>query len=102
MKYCVDYSNKNSVLEKVDEINIDITNKEITNVVDFAKKYKNQRINLCINDYEEGINEGFLKAALDVQKENPDLNLVIRIAGYSQDLAFILADYPDAKFYFNI
>lgn len=102
MKYCVDYSSKNSVLEKVDEINIDIVNKEITNVVDFAKKYKNQRINLCINDYEEGINEGFLKAALDVQKENPDLNLVIRIAGYSQDLAFILADYPDAKFYFNI
>ena len=74
MKYCIDWRAKSTILDKVDEINIDIINKEISSITEFAKEHKNQRINLCINDYEEGINEGYFKAALELQKENKGEN----------------------------
>lgn len=105
MKYCIDYNKESSILDKIDEINIEYKRIESDEALQaFCEEHKNQRINVCINDYEEGINEGYFKNSLDFQKNHPNINnLYLRFPGKGQELDMMLSnDYPDAKFYFDI
>ena len=105
MKYCIDYYKESSILDKVDEINIEYKRIESNEALEtFCGDHRNQRVNVCINDLEEGINEGYIKNILDFQKEKQDItNLYIRLPHIkTQELgAMLFNDYPDAKFYFN-
>lgn len=104
MKYCIDFYGKQiDLLNKVDEINIDLSHiKNLIELKEFCELHKNQRINLCINDFEDAINNNYLTYTLNFQKENPTYNAVVRLPGYDNQWAeAIKKDYPDAKIYFK-
>lgn len=103
MKYCMDYNKQSKLLDKVDEININIRNlDDLQLVIDWTQSHNKQRINLCLLDYELGLNEGYIKKALQFQKEQKDnLDIAIRLPGRSEELDVMLLDYPEAKIYFD-
>lgn len=103
MKYCIDFYGKQiDLLNKIDEINIDVLQiKTLGDLEEFCKLHKNQRINLCINDYEEAINNSRLTYIIDFQKAHQEYNIYIRLPGKSDWSDKIKEDNPNIKFYFN-
>ena len=86
MKYCIDfYGTEIDLLNQIDEINIDLSKiRSIENELeDFCELHKHQRINLCINDYEEAINKKYFTYIFDFQKKYPEYNVIIRLPGPS-------------------
>lgn len=56
MKFCVNFSKESKILDKVDEINIQYNRIESSEALSqFCEEHKNQRINLCIDNLEEGL-----------------------------------------------
>lgn len=105
MKYCITWygDNNSKMLEKAEEINIDLSKvKDLTDLPEFCEQHPNQRINLCIDDFEDGMNEGYFKIALDYQKDNPDKNIYVRLPWYNEAMNAVLLDYPDSKHFFNM
>jgi len=104
MKYCINFNRGSKILDKVDEINIQygrIENEDA--LVQFCEKHKDQRINLCMDDIEEAINNNWIKTALDIQKKyQKEYKLYIRLGGKNEEIGVILNEYPEANFYFNI
>ena len=103
MKYCIDYQGKNNkIFDTIEEINIDITKIKTENLLEFCKLHTNQRINLCIEDYNEAIDKKLLFFAFDFQKDNPNLKIYIRLPfneeNYSKDIKKM---YPKCKLYFK-
>lgn len=102
MKYCIDFNKESKILDKVDEINIDYTRIENLDALKiFCEEHIKQRINVCLNDFEEAKNNNSIKDLLDFQKENKNFNLYIRLSGKDEELGIMLAAYPDSKFYFD-
>ena len=103
MKYCIDYQGKNSkIFDTIEEINIDITKIKTENLLEFCKLHTNQRINLCIEDYNEAIDKKLLFFAFDFQKDNPDLKIYIRLPFNEEDyFKDIKKMYPNCKTYFK-
>lgn len=85
MKYCIDfYGEQIDLLNQADEINIDISKiKELNDLEKFCELHKNQRINLCINDYEDAINNKYLDYIFDFQQEHQEYSIYIRLPGYA-------------------
>lgn len=82
MKYCIDFYGKDiDILKEVDEINIDISRiKDLQNdLQDFCELHKEQRINLCINNYEDAINNKTFVFCFKFQQDNPQYNIYIRL-----------------------
>jgi len=104
MKYCLDWRGHNDdLLQQADEINVDLTkardlNKE--NLLLFCEQYKDKRINLCIDDFETGINEGYISLALETIKESP-YNIAIRLPGLNDLCNKIKEEHPECKIFFN-
>lgn len=103
MKYCIDfYGQQLDLLNQVEEININLLNiKNLNDLEEFCELHKNQRINLCIDDYEEAINKSILTYAIDFQKQHQIYNIYIRLPGYSDWSDEIKKDNINCKFYFN-
>ena len=83
MRYCINfYGEQIDLLNEVDEINIDISKlKEIKDLEEFCELHKNQRINLCINNYEDAINKQYLEYVFEVQKKLDKYDIAIRLPG---------------------
>lgn len=101
MKYCVDFSQKSAVLDKVDEINLRYDRREIT-FVDFLQEHKNQRINICIDDMTDFINESQMTRILAIHEKYPKLNIALRFLVYDESLDNAIAACKDngIPFYF--
>lgn len=103
MKYCLDFYGKQvDLLNKIEEINIDLSRiKDLNDLEEFCELYKNQRINLCINDYEDAINNSYFAYAIDFQKIHKSYNTYIRLPGQGDWSDKMKEDNPNIKFYFN-
>ena len=102
MKFCVNFSKESKILDKVDEINIQYNRIESAEALSqFCEEHKNQRINLCIDNLEEGLYNNWIKDALDYQEQHQDYKIYIRLEGKNEELSVMLMKYPKAKFYFN-
>ena len=104
MKYCINFYGENiDLLDKADEINIDISKlKDIMQIAEFCELHKNQRINLCINDFEDAINKHYLYEIFDIQKQLSSFNIVIRLPYYHTGyLEEINKKYPNRKIFFD-
>lgn len=102
MKYCIDYSKDTQILDKVDEINVFRDKiQDLEALEQFCEKHKEQRINVCIKDLEEAINQNWVKDLLDFQKQHKDYNIYLRFPGKNEELGVMLHEYLDSKFYFD-
>ena len=88
MKYCVNYSIKSSVLDKVDEIRIFYSNyKDIYNIIDFLKTHTQQTtIVSLIASTEEIIKDKIIENLFSIAHENPELKFKIELPKYDKDL----------------
>lgn len=83
MKYCAYFSQKSSILDKVDEINVDYDPRELT-FVTFLQEHENQRVNICFFDptlLEDGISR-----IIAIHEKYPQLNLAIKFSRYDKEL----------------
>lgn len=107
MKYCIDFYGDRTLdlLDIADEINIELSKiKDLIDLPEFCELHKNQRINLCIKDYEDAINNRLLYFAFNFQQEQKNkYNIVIRLPYYDQEGIFqeLIEKYPDSRFYFQ-
>jgi len=102
MKYCIDYNKESQILDRVDEINIQYNKIQDEEALSqFCEQHQKQRINICIDDLEEGINEKYISNILKYQDEHKNYNIYIRLGGKNEELGILLSQYPNAKFYFN-
>jgi hypothetical protein len=105
MKYCVEWHGiDNDLLKVVDEINIELSrvkhlNSEVLKA--FCEKHKEQRINLCIKEFESGINEGYIDTALKFQANYPEYKVYIRLPGRADVADKIKEENSNAKIFFN-
>ena len=103
MKYCIDFYGEYDlpILNEVAEININISklaHKE--DLVEFCKIHNKQKINLCIEAYDE--NPDLIYFAFDFQKEHNEFNIGIRLPFYEERVYNDLKKlYPDMKIFFK-
>lgn len=105
MKYCLDYYGQHlELFHQVDEINIDLSHiKDLKELEFFCEKYKQQRINLCINDYEDAVNNNSLYFAFDFQQKfQTSYYIVIRLPQITTVCKDIKEKYPNAKLFFKV
>lgn len=103
MKYCLDFQGKQlSMFDNCREINIDVLKTKLDNLKEYCDNHVGQRINLCINDYNEAIDKNKIYTALDFQKEHPEYQIKIRLPKWDE-LYYkdIKAAYPESSLYFN-
>lgn len=106
MKYCIDfYGDRNlDILDEVDEINIDISKiKDLNDLGEFCELHKNQRINLCIEDYDIAIEKNLFYFAFDFQQEKRGIyNIVIRLP-YLNKIKYneLIEKYPMMRIFFR-
>ena len=107
MNFCIDFYGDRTMelLKTADEINILLEKiKDLTDLPEFCEIHKNQRINLCINDYDEdGINQ-LLYFAFDFQQEKKGIyDIVVRLPYFEKEtFEKIKEKYSEARFYFQI
>ena len=105
MKYCINYyGQENDLLDKADEINIELNHiKNLErDLMDFCELHKNQRINICISNYELAIDKKWIPYVFDFQKKYIEYNLFIRLPNIDEQYYPALKEkYPNMKFYFN-
>jgi len=104
MKYCINFYGKQiDLLDTIDEININVSKiQDLNELKDFCELHKNQRINLCINDWQEGLNNKFFDLCFTFQENNPAYNIAIRLPNWDKGLCLALKEkYPQAKVYFG-
>lgn len=78
MKYCLDFRRKTKeVLKEVDEINFVF---DLASLLDFLEEYKDKRINVSINNED-------VDKIIKIYKENPNLNIYIKLPFYSKEIA---------------
>lgn len=104
MKYCIDFQGKQlDIFDEVDEINIDILKTNLEDLKEYCELHKDQRINLCINNYDDAIDNKKFFVPFDFQKDNPSYNVKIRLPewdeAYFKDVKKM---YPECKIYFNL
>ena len=100
MKYCISYSNKSHIIDKVDEIIIRYDKNKILNLfADFIPNHKEQRIivDLCFLDYGEDLEA--LKKVSTIHKERPELKFDLRVNNFEEDFTKILKSTNIAYFY---
>ena len=79
MKFCLNYKRGSKYLEKAEEININFHDK-LSHLLDFLIEHSEQRINLCIYEYNLSLFGTKLKELKDiVEKENYPSNLWIKL-----------------------
>ena len=104
MKYCISFYGENiDLLKEVDEINVETSRiKDLKGQLEeFCELYKEQRINLCIPNFDEAIDDGTFIYCLDFHKKYNQYNIVIRLPYYNKEWCDkIKEDYPEAKIYF--
>ena len=107
MNFCIDFYGDRTMelLKTADEINILLEKiKDLTDLPEFCEIHKNQRINLCVNDYDEdGINQ-LLYFAFDFQQEKKGIyDIVVRLPYFEKKIfEKIKEKYSEARFYFQI
>lgn len=80
MKYCIDFQGKQlDIFDEVDEINIDILKTNLEDLKEYCELHKDQRINLCINNYDDAIDNKKFFVPFDFQKDNSSYNVKIRL-----------------------
>lgn len=96
MKYCVQYSNKSYITEKVDEIIIRYDKNKILNLFDdyIPSHQDKQRIIVDIWDDSEELKA--LETIIQIHKERPELKFDLRVNNYNEDFIEKLksADIP--------
>lgn len=105
MKYCINFYGKHiDLLNTIDEINLNLSKiRKLEDLEEFCKNHSHQRINLCINDYEDAINNTYLTFAFDFQKQFKQYDIAIRLPGWDQNFCPTLKEkYPSSKMFFNI
>ena len=104
MKYCFNWygNNQDECLNIADEINIKLEKvKDLNDIKEFCDMHTNQRINLCIDDFEAGINDKLFETALTIQQELNTYNIIVRFPYYNNLIKEILSKYKNPKFFFN-
>lgn len=104
MKFCFNWygDNNDECLKVADEINIDLSKvKDLNDIKEFCEIHKNQRINLCINDFEAGVNDKLFETALSIQQELDIYNIIVRFPHYNKLIKDLLDKYNNPKFFFN-
>ena len=104
MKYCIDfYGQEIDFLNKADEINIELSKiKDLEDLEEFCNRHKKQRINLCIDNYEEAMNNNNLYLAFDFQEKYTDFSIYIRLPQYNETYVESLKKkYPKSKIFYN-
>ena len=103
MKYCIDFQGKQlDIFDEVDEINIDVLKTNLTDLKEYCELHKNQRINLCINDYDKAIDDKKLFMSFDFQKDNPSYNVKIRLPEWNEEyFKELKKQYPESLVYFK-
>lgn len=104
MKYCIDFQGKDlDYFEEVNEINIDVLKTKLDDLKEYCELHKDQRINLCINNLDDAINEKKVFICFDFQKDNPEYNVKIRLSKWDTTyVAEFKKMYPECKIYFNV
>lgn len=85
MKFCLNYKRGSKYLEKAEEININFHDK-LSHLLDFLIEHSEQRINLCIYEYNLSLFGTKLKELKDIiEKENYPSNLWIKLPKISEE-----------------
>lgn len=105
MKYCVSYSNKSHILDKVDEILIRYDKNKILELfTQFIPEHQNQRVIIEIRDSTIENGESIIdkiKKIITIHKENPNLQFDLCISNYNKEILDLLKD-TDLKYFFQI
>lgn len=104
MKYCLDFQGKQlSAFDDCREINIDVLKTNLDNLSEYYDNHVGQRVNLCVNDYNEAIDKNKIYPILEFQDKHPEYNIKIRLPQWDEEYYKEIRNvYPAAKIYFNI
>lgn len=100
MKYCFDYYKTSKRINEIDELNIKY-NKKDTTLLEFLNTYKNKRVNICINNLEDFIEDGSFENIIKIKNENPELSLYLRLPDYNEEIIEKIKE-TNIPFYLNI
>lgn len=104
MKYCVDYKKDFRYLDQVDELTVHFRRKD-TSLVDFLLLHQKQRVNICIDDEEDFIDNDSIKLFDAIRIEHPEIDFSLKLKDYKNEkvkeiVNIIKASAVKHKFFF--